>query len=342
MKRTFFYIIFFFASTLTIHSQTEIIHSFNIWGQGGYSNLFVKSDGTTNKGGIGGILGLGYGYKYNHFILEVGFEFDYKSSLSKYRNYTTQVGKFIDKNTGEEIPLGTTITSEIHPVVIGGFSTDNPESKFVMQYIFTDLQDLYKIGYINMPLRVGGTFNGFYFLVGPKIGLNVLSYAETSGNHSALGYFPQDIGYLSDMPNHAFVNNQKTSGITRFNGKLNFNLAASVEVGINFIWSNTNVLLHELRLAFFADYGILNINSSNYISTTNTNGNVIYIPATEHPGIDPSTVKYNSLLTSNIKPKANPFIAGVKLTLLFSSKRNCYSSRPTEWWVVGARNGYRR
>ena len=217
-----------------------------------------------------------------------------------------QIGKFIDENTGLEIPLGTTITSAMHLTVEGGFiytgglvpNECNFENKFVMEYKFTNLQDLYRISYVNLPLKVGGIFNGFYFLVGSKIGFNVLSVANTSGKHTSTGYFPQDIGYLSDMPHHSFVNNKAGSNITRFNGKLNFNLVATIEAGVNFTLSNTNVL-QELRLALFADYGVLNINSSKYISTENTNGNFVYAPAIDQVGLDPNIVKYNSLLTSN-------------------------------------------
>lgn len=319
----------------------KAVHSFNIWGQGGYSNLFIKnSEVVSNLGGAGGIIGFGYGYKNNHFILEVGLEFDYKSSLSKYNDYRMQVGKFIDEYTDKEIPIGATITSEMYPIVEGGLiHTDG--GKFVMLYNFTDLRDSYKICYLNIPLRIGGTFNGFYFLIGPKIGLNILSHAETNGKHSSIGYFPQDIGYLSDMPHHSFVNNKAGSNITRFNGKLNLNLAASVEVGINLLLSNRNVRLQELRVALFADYGVLNINSSNYISTKNSNGDVVYIPATDQLGIDPNTVIYNSLITSNIKPSVNPFITGLKVTMLFSSQCNyCYgqfSNRRTKWWVIDSK-----
>ena len=194
-----------------------------------------------------------------------------------------------------------------------------------------------------MPLRVGGTFNGFYFLVGPKIGINVLSLAKTSGKHTSTGYFPQDIGYLSEMPHHSFVKDKAGSDNTRFNGKLNFNLAASAEFGVNFILSNT--LLQELRLAVFADYGVLNINSTNYISTANTTNSVfVYIPATDQVGLDPNIIKYNPLLTSNLKPSVNPFIAGLKVTLLFSSSQsNCINcGRHPKWWVIGSKKGYKR
>jgi predicted membrane chloride channel (bestrophin family) len=67
----------------------------------------------------------------------------------------------------------------------------------------------------------------------------------------------------------------------------------------------------------------------------------VYAPAIDQAGLNPNIVKYNSLLTSNTKPTANPFIAGVKLTLLLSSKNNsCYdnfSSRRTKWWVIGSK-----
>ena len=338
MKHYLLYFLIFLTTNLTAQN-IKAVHSFNIWGQGGYSKLFIKnSDIVSNHGGVGGILGVGYGYKYNHFILEIGLEFDYKSSLLKYNDSKMQVGKFIDENTGEEIPIGTKITSTMRPIVEGGF-IHTEGSRFVMLYNFTDLQDLYRICYINVPLRLGGTFNGFYFLVGPKIGLNVLSYAETSGNHSSVGYFPQDMGYLSEMPHHSFVKDKAGRDITRFDGKLNFNLVASVEFGINLLFSHAP--LQELRLAIFADYGVLNINSNDYVSTTNTNSDYVYVPATDQIGLDPNIIRYNSLLTSNIKPPVNPFIVGLKVTLLFPFRQcsNCphFSNRQTQWWVVGSK-----
>jgi len=345
MKHYLLCFIIFLTANLTAQNN-KAVHFFNVWGQGGYSKLFIKNSNTSNLGGFGCIFGVGYGYKYNNFILEIGLEFDYKSSLSKYSDYKMQVGKFIDENTGQEIPIGAAITSAMNPIVEGGFTHTeyNHESKFVMQYNFTDLQDLYKICYVNIPLRIGGTFNGFYFLVGSKIGLNVLSYAETGGKHSSTGYFPQDIGYLSDMPHHSFVNNKAGSDITRFNRELNFNLTASVEVGVNLMMQNTNTLLRELRLAFFVDYGMLNINFSDYISTANTNGDFVYVPAIDQACLDPNIVKYNSLLTSYTKPVTNPFIAGMKLTLLFTSQNNyCkFSNKKTKWWVILSNKRYRR
>jgi hypothetical protein len=342
MKNYILLSILFFSTSL-IAQNTQSVQSFNIWGQGGYSKLIIKnSEVVSNIGGFGGILGLGYGIKYKHFILEVGLEFDYKSSSLKYNDFKMQVGKFIDENTGEEIPLGTTITSEMRPIVEGGFvHTDyNSGNRFVMQYHFTDLQDRYKIGYLNIPLRLGGTFNGFYFLVGPKFGFNVLSYAETGGKHTSTGYFPQDMGYLEDMPHHSFVRDKADNDKTHFNGKLSLNLAASAEMGVNFLFSNTQ--LQELRFAVFADYGLLNINTSN----NNTNRDIVYIPATDKIGLDPNIVKYNSFVTSNVKPSVIPFITGLKITMLFISRSNCdtcygqSSSRQTKWWVVGSKKRY--
>jgi hypothetical protein len=251
-----------------------------------------------------------------------------------------QVGKFIDQETGEEIPIGTKITADMHKMrVEGGFmhTEFRPESKFVMKYNFTGLQDLYKISYINVPVRVGGMFDWFYFLVGGKFGLNVLSYCETSGKHSSTAYFPQDIGYLSDMPHHSFVNNKESSDITHFSGKLGLNFVATAEVGVNFMQQNRKACLREVRLAFFGDCGV-NIYSKKYISTENTNGDFVYIPALDQVGLDPNIVKYNSLLTSNIKPRAYPFIVGVKVTLLFVSKKAPHKICPSKkGWVIGSK-----
>jgi len=165
------------------------------------------------------------------------------------------------------------------------------------------------------------------FLCCPKLN----SGLKFSAKVIQIFYFAKFI-FLFQIKVVIFVKNKLGSYNTRFNGKLNLNFAASVEFGINFLLSHTH--LRELRLAVFADYGMLNINPTHH-----SNNDFVYIPAIKQVGFDPNIVKYNSLLTSNIKSPVNPFIAGIKLTLLLSFRHNnvAFSYKDSKWWVISSK-----
>ncbi|MDR2963168.1 MAG: hypothetical protein LBU90_06020 [Bacteroidales bacterium] len=312
------------------------VHSFNAWVQGAYSQLMLRnSEVERNRGGVGGIIGIGYGYRRYRWLFETGLEFDYKSSLVHYSNFSQQIGRLIDQNTGREIPLGAPITSAMRPAAEGGFYHTEflPESQFVMLYELRNLQDTYHIGYVNIPLRVGGTFGPFYFLVGPKIGVNVLAAAVTSGVHSAKGYFPQDADFLEDMPHHSFSRGNEGSNVTRFHGKMGVNLAASAEAGINVLFSHA--VLQEIRIAAFADYGLLNIKSR-----AAHDGEFVSIPASSSAGSDPTLVKYRAFAHSQNAKSVNPFMAGLKITAVLSQKRSQVTGfyYKSDWWILDWKN----
>lgn len=270
----------------------------------------------TPFGGAGGILGLGYGYQYGNFIMQAGVEFDYKGSYSKVKDFNIQAGEMVDANTGLSIEYGTRITADMNPIAQGGFY-DTEGDRFVMLYKFKKYKDFYHIGYLNIPLLFGGKFGKFYFLAGGKFGINIFAMARTSASHSATAYYPQFIDVFGDMDDHFLVTEYKSGGNTHFNGKLSYNVSASLELGIT---------LGKTRIAFFADYGLLNI-GKNYVSTENTNGDFIHIPATDpiYTGnIDPNTIHYNSILTSNQSSsgKIHPLMAGIKLTVLLQKQKD--------------------
>jgi hypothetical protein len=94
-------------------------------------------------------------------------------------------------------------------------------------------------------------------------------------------------------------------------------VSASLEIGVTF---------DKIRIALFADYGLLNINK-NYLSTINTNGDFVYIPATDPTytgSINPNIIRHNSILTSNqsSSSKVYPLMAGIKLTVSLQKQKS--------------------
>jgi hypothetical protein len=184
-----------------------------------------------------------------------------------------------------------------------------------MLYKFKKYKEYYQIGYLNIPLLFGGKFGNFYFLAGGKFGINILAMAKTSARHSAAAYYPQFMDIFGDMNDHSLVVEYKSGDNTYFNGKLNYSVSASFEAGMVF---------GKMRIALFADYGLLNINK-NYVSTKNTNGNFVYIPATDpvYTGsVDPNIIRHTGIITSNqsSSSKVYPLIAGIKLTVSLQKK----------------------
>ncbi|MDR1739471.1 MAG: hypothetical protein LBR45_01770 [Bacteroidales bacterium] len=331
MKKVFIIIIGLLTVVNIAYAKKRGTQSFNLWLGAGYSNIMhFGIDNVKPIGGAGGIMGLGYGYEKGYFLLQTGVELDYKGSMSKVNDFSIQVGEIIDENTGLPIPIGTTITSEMKPVAVGGFY-DTEGEQFAMLYQFSKYRDYYHIGYLNIPLLFGGKFGNFYFLLGGKFGINIFAQAKTSALHSTIACYPQFIDIFDDMPDHFIVKDYPSSDNTSFSRKLNYNISALLEVGYNF--NNT-------RIAFFVDYGLLNINKS-YISIENTSGNFVYIPAANSAettgsvgsrasgmegAVDPNIIRHNSILSSNkaSSSKVNSFMAGIKITFLFKKNRDNY------------------
>jgi hypothetical protein len=319
VKRFFVYtvaVVFVFEA-LSARNRNGSASSFDMWVGAGYSNIIHTGiENVKPLGGAGGIIGLGYGYQNGNFIMQTGVEFDYNGSSSKVKDFDIQVGEMIDANTGLSIEYGTRITADMSPVAQGGFY-DTDGDQFIMLYKFKKYKDYYHIGYLNIPLLFGGKFGKFYFLAGGKFGVNIFAMAKTSAVHSSTAYYPQFIDVFGDMNGRFLVTEYKSGNNTYFNGKLNYSVSVSLEAGMTF---------GKMRIALFADYGLLNINRS-YASTENTNGDFVYIPATNpvYAGsIDPNIIHHNSILTSNqsFSSKVYPLMAGIKLTVLLQKQKD--------------------
>ena len=71
------------SSAKTWKGANRNIHHVAMWGGLGYSGLVNKYDNNKFTGGVGGLFGVGYEYKYDHFILNAGPEFRIFSSADK-------------------------------------------------------------------------------------------------------------------------------------------------------------------------------------------------------------------------------------------------------------------
>ena len=270
-------------TTTTNPARQWDIHHIAVWGGVGYSGLVNNYPSVTsgagyvgdfsNKfiGGGGGILGVGYEYKYKHFLLSVGPEFRLFSSADK---------------------------------LLFGSPYDVAMSKYsqTKHYQFDELRETQTVGQLMVPILFGGTFDMVYFKAGAKVGYTLLgSYKQkgllTTTITDPMGYDPA----WADIPSHGAL----TKAEYKVKGRNPFGLdvALSAEVGVNIDqllerdWQKDNEKRERpirMRVALFADYGLINMNvgsSSAFASATESSIETISLHSSEW-----ATSRLNSLL----------------------------------------------
>ena len=233
-------------------ARVHDIHNVAVWGGAGYSGLVnnyntstlgANFQGTfTNSfiGGGGGLLGVGYEYKYKKFLLSVGPEFKIFSSQDRFN----LDGKYVQ-------PLS--------------------EYSQLKNYSFSTIDENQLLGQLTVPILFGATFDKFYFKAGAKIGYTMLgNYTQSSTLTTTItdpNAYEPDWG---DIPSHGAI----TGSPYEMRGKNPFGLdiAMTAEVGVNLdkllsdTWQKENEKRQRpirMRVALFADYGVYNMSVAN-------------------------------------------------------------------------------
>lgn len=270
------------------------IHNLAVWGGAGYSGLLNggsdfdmggASMGSSKFQGLaGGMLGVGYEYNYKKFLLSVGPEFRLISSVDRL-NFTEPY----------DCPM--------------------PEYNQIKHYQFEDLSEQQLIGQLTLPVMMGMKLDKWYWKAGVKVGYSLLSnYSQTGTVNPTLtdpdAYDPS----WSMFPNHGIAPYPYTA-----KGKNTFGLdmAASAEIGINldqFLsqdWVNQNEDRDRplrMRLAVFADYGLLNQSSQQDMPFV--------------PSYSDKKIATTSLMQSEwIPSKLNSLLVGVKFTFMLQMNK---------------------
>lgn len=228
------------GSTTAWRGANRNVHHLSFWGGAGYSGLVNNYDYNRFVGGGGGLLGIGYEYRYDHFLLDVGPEFRIFSSLDK-----------ISFPSPYDVSM-----------MWDGFSQTK-------HYTFSDpMKESHVVGQLMLPIMAGGRWQQIYFLGGVKIGYTLLgTYTQkgllTTSITDDMAYDPDWV----DMPNHGAVTNDPYNPPS---GKLSYGLdvALSAEVGINIneflsrSWNDQNAARKypiHMRASVFIDYGLMNL-----------------------------------------------------------------------------------
>ena len=292
------------------YQNREINHYIGVWGQAGYSSLFQNFNNdelkATSKGGFGGGAGLGYQLQYKHFLLNTGLEMEVFNSRTQFTS--TGVNSFMRDYT--ILPYNT----------------------MTFTYRFDKFRDKTQAGFLQIPVLAGGEWGRYYFLAGPKLGLGVIGSARTTASMTTSIVDDEMIGVLSDMLNHALVDDMPLESNKE---KLNFgfNLGLAAEFGIYLDewihpltnkkstvgrdgytpwWNNL-----RYRIGVFAEYGVLNVQSAKN-AVAGRDLPVLFNDPTQP--LDVSMAPLLSLETAN-KVNVNPFLVGVKVAVFYELPR---------------------
>ena len=251
LKRISALLLLIAIQTAVTLANAQTSHSLMLWLDGGATSFFDNIEESKYAIGGGGGAGFGYELQHKHFLLDIGVGFEYGATNTYMHPYTIDIAGLVDSE-------GDTYTGH---------------------FTFDQRRDNSNLGYVNIPLLMGGRFNHFYFLVGAKLGVNLIYNASIQSDVTVKGTYDKYLGLWENMPNHNFGTTElATESPIAFNS---IDLKGSLEMGYRFDikkpneWSPTSPV--SFRIGGFIDYGILNANSgiNNYgYATVPENGDV--------------------------------------------------------------------
>lgn len=278
-------------------ARVHDIHNIAVWGGAGYSGLLNKYPAATGGinfqgdfsskfiGGGGGLIGVGYEYKYKRLILSVGPEFKLFSSLDKF----ALEGPYIQP-TGEYSQL--------------------------KNYYLSATQENQLLGQLTLPILLGGTFDMVYFKAGAKIGYSLLKNYKQEGLLTTSITDPEayDPDWL-DIHSHGAVTDLPFE--TKSKNPFGLDIALTAEVGVNLDqlldvkWQKKNEAKERplrMRVALFADYGVYNMSIAD--------------AATPFASTTPKDITTTSLHQSEwAQSSLNSLLVGVKFTAMLQMNK---------------------
>lgn len=285
-------------------SQYDGVHHLvGMYVDGGYATFLTKNPAVVNPlwGGYTAGLGASYSYHNGTIIVQTGLGVRWQHVF----------------DSVAVLPL----TYDIN-------YTQGSQS-FHQQLIYTQTsrQDQSLNLYLEVPLMVGSYFGGgFYFLVGPKFLLQLYGSTRINTVMTTTAEYPDHfVGTYGQMTNHGLRDHVDLAA-TGPKLNLTFDLAASAELGYEFPMSNKgkrgyrkqNQMDRRVRLAAFADFGVLNMRQNSQLPAT-------VIPAETR--YDFQTFQFHHIFSDPESTSAiHNLFAGIRLTFFFygyQSKEPC-------------------
>ena len=154
----------------------ETLHFISLHGDLGYSALLHTIAGQPPAAGLNANIGADYRLYHNNFLFSIGIEGMYDLNANR-----------LDEH--DEVLLMRDTEGDI----------------FNMHVHVDKSRDLAHMVNLNIPLLVGGEWGRFYFLVGPKVSLNLYGSTSSVAQITTYGEYDRYYDDFYDMPNHQFV-----------------------------------------------------------------------------------------------------------------------------------------
>lgn len=272
----------------------ETHHFVAVHGDLGYSALLHTIPGQRAAAGVNANIGLDYRLYRNNFLLSIGAEGMYEMNSNHLKSVDMSV-KMID--TEGDI--------------------------FNMHVMMDKSRDRSHMVNLNIPLLVGGEWRRVYFLIGPKVSLNLYGSTSSQAQYTTFGEYERYYDDFYDMPNHQFESGRKMNS-GNISMKWNFNILAHAEVGARIGHMYKYQIFHlnpdmiRMYLAVYADFGVLNLHSA-----TKTDVGTFGYKETDQ-GVQ---FYVQPLMLSNLAADAvfRNLNVGVKFTVAFEMKQNTKS-----------------
>lgn len=298
-------------------AESGIHHYLGFWVEGAYSTYIHNVPGVSKgPGGYGLGAGLVYELQNSYFLFQAGIgiksqDVKYTASSYSFDNYDLANGKFGQKD------------KQWLPAAKGGALQDSwGESIDTLRYTVINRKDQVRTISAQVPLLVGGRFNGFYGLAGVKINIAFSQTAIANMDIYSMAKYNQYEGWMTEMDNHGYrgsaLSPVPVPESKKTYSSVQFDLMASLELGYEF-HQKTN----RIRLAAFADCGMLNI------CPQKSDPSLAFSFADRY---DVGRYQFNNIFRSNVAKdsRINNFFVGAKLTFLFqlpSAKDKCILCR---------------
>lgn len=217
----------------------ELVSFISLHGDLGYSALLHTMPNQKTASGFNPTIGVDCRVYYNNFLFSVGVE-------AMYQLNTFSISPFNDT-----IPMRDTEGNDFRMIAQVG----KP-------------RDLTHMVNLNIPILFGGEWGRFYFLVGPKVSLNLYGAASSSAVYETYADYTRAYDDFHDMPIHQLESDQLMSSNTLPLKWEQMNIMAHAEIGARFNRMHRHKQFRNnpdkirMYLAAYVDYGVLNIYKS--------------------------------------------------------------------------------
>lgn len=297
-----------------------ITHCLGVYGGPMYSNFLHKVENSKTPGGGGAMVGVQYMLKKHKpgdmyarkmFTFAVGVEPMFINSATRLNDFN--------------------YTGELH------YSDENYKN-YIMDYnmAFTNYKEQQNQFRINVPVMFGGQISRYYFGLGAKAGIGLISTYSTKSDITITATDKQLIDEIGRVPDHNLDRMQ-----AKGKGKINMGLDVTVSAEFGVVmdeWMPASAMMignkkkqipMSYRLGVFLDYGVMNLDASNKKTDPLTtfkypDGSTVHGPAKDgtmtaapnYNGVAPKSILASDRWTPT-DSRLSSLCVGAKFTVLF-------------------------